>query len=178
MKLLPVVYLLIIVLARLTAAYDPKQLVRGYLVIPNPTAAKMLISQQDPLLGGIKNAKKNRNKMSFLGLGFYIFCALIFLLHAVLFLLEPMGPADYTVDTRLLYLHADTLNEAIILTSAMLELALGGAAYLINSLGIAFRRPAEAGQKLIIVLTLLFSTMFLLLAVSDLADLIRLIRQL
>ena len=59
-------------LARFLTAYDPKQLIKGYLEIPNETAAKILISQSNPRYGRYKNKKEYRNKMSYLGLSLYI----------------------------------------------------------------------------------------------------------
>ena len=78
-------------MARGTTAYDSNQLVKGFLVIRNSTAAKILIDQNDPLVSKSKNKKVNRNKLSLLGLGTYILSAITMLIHGILLLMEPLG---------------------------------------------------------------------------------------
>ena len=175
MKMLPLAYILILFMVRRAAAYDPKQLVQGYLVIPHPTLAEILISQSDPLTGRSKNRKENRNKMSFLGVGLYIFSMLMFLLHVVFFFKKPIGTAEYTIDSRFIFLHASNLNEVIIILSILIVLPITIATYFINSLILVIRKPKVSGRKLAIFLYSAFIFMFLALAVSKLIELLRLI---
>ena len=126
MRSLPLLYLVMLLVARGTTAYDSNQLVKGFLVIRNSTAARILIDQNDPLAGKSKNKKTNRNKLSLLGLGAYILSAVTVLIHGVLLLMEPLGDASYVIDTRLIHLQAGNLNEAIVLVSAFTVLLLMG----------------------------------------------------
>ncbi len=175
MTMIPLIYILILFMARQAAAYDPKQLVQGYIVISNPTIAKVFISQSDPLTSRGKNKEEERNKMSLLGVGLYITCILMLLLHAVLFLIKPIGTAEYTIDTDTIYLYAGNLNEVIIVLSTLIVLPITIASYMINSLAIAIRKPETSGRGLIIGLDSFFSIMFLAFAVSKLIVLLRFI---
>ena len=165
MRSLPLLYLVILLSARGTTAYDPNQLVKGFLVIRNSTAARILIDQNDPLAGKSKNKKTNRNKLSLLGLGAYILSAVTVLIHGVLLLLEPLGDASYVIDTRLIHLQAGNLNEAIVLVSAFTVLLLMGAISFLNMTVLAIRRSKVRGRKLNIGISIFLSLSFLIGAV-------------
>lgn len=166
-------------MARNTTSYDPRQLVKRYLVISNPTAARILIDQSDPQTGRGENTEENKNKMSLLGLSFYILCALTILIQVVLLLMEPMGAFSYTLtlDTGNIRLHADSLNEAIVLVSGLLLLVVTVTAYFINLLFLTIRKPEEPGRKLSIGISLFLLTMFVLFAAAGFLNLFYLIRQ-
>ena len=163
MRSLPLLYLVFLLIARGNAAYDPNQLIQGFLVIRNPIAARILIDQSDPLAG--KNKKTNRNKLSLLGLGAYVLSAITMLVHGILLLTEPLGEASYTIDTRLIHLQAGNLNEAIVLTSGFTLLLLMGAISFLNMTVLAIRRPKVSGRKLNAALGVLLSLLFLIGAV-------------
>ena len=165
MRSLPLLYLVFLLIARGNAAYDPNQLVKGFLVIRNPIAARILIDQSDPLAGKRKNKKTNRNKLSLLGLGAYALSAITMLVHGILLLTEPLGEASYTIDTRLIHLQAGNLNEAIVLTSGFTLLLLMGAISFLNMTVLAIRRPKVSGRKLNAALGVLLSILFLIGAV-------------
>ena len=166
MRSLPLLYLVILLSARGTTAYDPNQLVKGFLVIRNSTAAKILIDQSDPLVGKSKNIKANRNKLSLLGLGAYILSAVTMLIHGILLLMEPLGDASYMIDTRLIHLQAGSLNEAIVLASAFTVLLLIGAISFLNMTVLATRRSKVSARKLIIGISIFLSLLFLIGAVA------------
>lgn len=161
MRSLLLLYLVILLIARGTTAYDPNQLVKGYLIIRNSTAARILIDQNDPLRGKGRNRKENRNKLSFLGLGAYILCAVTVLSAVILLLMEPLGDASYAIDTKLVHLQADNLNEAIVLVSAFAVLLLMGAVSFLNMTVIALRRPRVNGRNLTVGISILLTLLFL-----------------
>ena len=166
MRSLPLLYLAILLISRGTAAYDPNQLIKGFLVIRNSTAAKILIDQSDPLVGKRKNKKTNGNKLSLLGLGAYILSVITMMLHGILLLMEPLGDASYVIDTRLIHLQASNLNEAIVLTSAFTLLLLMGAIGFLNMTVLAIRRPEVKGRKLNVGVSVFLSLLFLIGAVA------------
>ena len=153
-------------MARGTTAYDSNQLVKGFLVIRNSTAAKILIDQNDPLVSKSKNKKVNRNKLSLLGLGTYILSAITMLIHGILLLMEPLGDASYIIDTKLIHLQAGNLNEAIVLVSAFAVLLLMGAISFLNMTILAIRRPKVNGRKLTIGISVFLCLLLLIGAVA------------
>ena len=166
MRSLPLLYLVIILIARGTTAYDPNQLVKGFLVISNPIAARILIDQSDPLAGKSKNKKTNRNKLSLLGLGAYLLSAVTILIHAIILHMKSLGDTTYMIDTRLIHLQAGNLNEAIVLVSAFTLLLLMGAVSFLNMSVLAIQRPKVSGRKLNIGICVFLSLLFLIGAVA------------
>lgn len=177
MQTLPLLYLVMLLMARGATAYDQNQLVKGYLIVRNPTAARILIDQNDPLLGKSKNKKANRNKLSLLGLGTYILCAVTMLIHVILLLVAPLGDASYTIDTRLIHLQAGNLNEAIVLVSTFAVLLLMGAVCCLNMTVLAVRRPRVNGRKLTVGISISLTLLFLIGAVAFGVRLVRFLKQ-
>ena len=149
--MLPVYYIGLLFLARISSAYDPLQLIRGFIVIYRPVLATVLISRSDPLHSrNRKNKKENRNKMSFVGLFVYILVAVTSAAHIVLLCLPSLGDANYSIEAKYLTLYADTVNKAIICSSTMLASCVALTAYFSNQIPLAVRRPDAPCRRLIV----------------------------
>ena len=175
MAKLPILYLIIVFTARNNTAYHPKQLLRKYIEIKNPFIAKVLIRQSDPLLYRGKNRPEYRNRMTLIGLILYIICVLTIILHLVLLKIKTLGPTDHSYDELFLSLHANTINQAIVITSAWIVLVVNVCFMFFNMLTIAVFQKETDGRKLTIGICIMFLVFFLFFIYLQASDLLSLI---
>lgn len=111
--MLPIALIFTIILARICTTYDSRNSRGKYIAIKNKTLAKLLIEKEDFLGKGKYTLKKDRNKMSMIGLIFYL-CNLFVIILALILLLLPQIPcAPFEIDAPKMYLFADTINSKI-----------------------------------------------------------------
>ena len=174
MYMLPFLYFVIIILIRSITSYHPRQLFRHYILILSPAAAFLLIRQLNPLTG-IRIKHEYRNRMSLAGLILYILFFLSVITHIVLLTIEPLGPADITINTRMLYLHAGTQNDAIVILSSMILLGLTALLSFLNMLPAVIQQKKASGRKFTIVLYSFFIILFFVFIVIMSLRLIRIL---
>jgi len=116
--------------ARINSAYHPDLLVKKYIVLKSKKAQLFFISQSNPLEMEIDNRKEYRNKLTVLGLTFYVLwlCLLVF---SILFLIfgpqTEMKPIEFDDGFFI-----STLNQAVVLVLALVFLGFEMAFYFLN----------------------------------------------
>lgn len=109
MDMFPLLLLLLPIMARTNATYHPHLIFKKHITVKNNVLAKILIDQADPV-GRSKNAKANRNKLTYAGIVFYIL-HLILLCFSVVMMLVPDIPCQHFIyDSKAIFLNGNTLN--------------------------------------------------------------------
>ena len=113
MWMFPILILLTVFFARCISTYDITLIFKKHIIIKNSNVAKILIDQSR-VNSRAKLLKANRNKLTVSGLIFYT-AILLFTLTSIilLFFVSPIGSQPYIIDSRFLYLYAETLNQKI-----------------------------------------------------------------
>lgn len=121
--LFPFSLLFVLLGAHINSCYHPHLIFKRYIVIKNPIWAKVLINQYDPVKNRSKNAKGNRNKLSYAGLvGYGLFLFLV-IFSAIMYLVPPIPARGLAIITNTFLTYGNTLN-------ALLPSALTGAVFL------------------------------------------------
>ena len=113
MYMLPILLFFILVFARISTCYDSRVSKCKYITVKNNTLAKILIEKESFFDKGKYTLKKDRNKMSIVGLSFYL-CVIFIVALTLFFCLLPKIPCEpFEFDATKMYLYADTLNQKI-----------------------------------------------------------------
>ena len=113
MYILPIQIIFVLIFARICSCYDSRISKGKYVTIKNNTLAKLLIDNEHFFYKGKRTLKKDRNKLSVVGLIFYL-CVVFIVVLTFIFLLLPQIPCEpFELDSTKIYLYADTLNEKI-----------------------------------------------------------------
>ena len=113
MYMLPILLFFILVFARISTCYDSRISKCKYITVKNNTLAKILIEKESFFDKGKYTLKKDRNKMSIVGLSFYL-CLIFIVVLTLFFCLLPKIPCEpFEFDATKMYLYADTLNQKI-----------------------------------------------------------------
>ena len=110
MYIYPLMLIPLFFLARALSVYHPHLLWKKYMVIRKTAVAKIFISQSDPVNPNAKNTTENRNKMTYLGLVFYILLLLWAGFTVFMQCIAPISCEPFIWDSRILYVMANTLN--------------------------------------------------------------------
>ena len=122
MYMLPIALIFSIVFARICTTYDSRSSRGKYITIKNKTLAKLLIEKEHFLDKGKCTLQKDRNKMSIIGLIFYL-CNLFIIILTLILLLLPKIPCEpFEIDATKMYLFADTINTKIPICFTMMLL--------------------------------------------------------
>lgn len=113
MYMLPIQLLIVLLFARMSSSYDSRISKGKYVIINNKTLAKLLIANEHFLYKGKRTLKKDRNKLSVVGLIFYLCVVFIVVLTFILLLLPQIPCVPFELDSTKMYFYADTLNEKI-----------------------------------------------------------------
>ena len=119
-----------LIFARINSAYHPALLVKKHIVLKSKKAQLFFISQSNPLEMKIDNRKEYQNKLTVLGLTFYILwlCLLVF---SILFLI--WGPRTtiepFEFDDGFF---VSALNQVVVLMLALVFLGFEMAFYFLN----------------------------------------------
>lgn len=119
---LPIALIFTIILARICTTYDSRSSRGRYITVKNKALAKLLIEKELFFDRGKYTLQKDQNKMSVIGLIFYLCNLFIIILTLILLLLPPIPCTPFEIDTTKVYLFADTINVKIPIILTMILL--------------------------------------------------------
>lgn len=141
--MLPIQLLMVFLFARMISCYDSRISKGKYVTINNKTLAKLLIDNEHFFYKGKRTLKKDRNKLSIVGLTFYLGVVFIVVVSFVFFLLPIIPCEPFELDTSKMYFYADTLNEKVPLILSIILMC----AELIYTAVLLFKYRKEIEQK-------------------------------
>lgn len=133
MYMFPLFLIIVFIMARNNSTYHPHLLFKRYVIIKNKTVSKLLIGQSDPVNSRTKNAKTNRNKLTYCGIIFYGLFLLLCGFSVVMTLLPDFPCESFVFDSRYMFLAGDTLNQKLPLAFAFTLLFVETAVHFINT---------------------------------------------
>lgn len=166
MYMFPLFLLIVFIMARANSTYHPHLLFKRYVIIKNKTVSKLLIGQADPVNSRAKNAKANRNKLTYCGILFYGLFLLLCIFSVVMTFLPDLPCESFVFDSRSMFLAGDTLNQKLPFIFAFTLLFAEAAIHFINTSKYAIEKTTA--KKFISVLYYLFSILFTIGAVGGL----------
>ena len=98
MYMFPWLLFLVLLMARSNSTYHPHLLFKRYVIIKNKTVSKLLIGQSDPIRGYARNAKANRNKLTYSGIVFYLLSLLLSCFWVIMALLPDFPCESFVFD--------------------------------------------------------------------------------
>ena len=118
----PVSLLFALFFVRINATYHPHLIFKKYIIVRNQKLARALIGQSDPIMPKTKNAKANRNKLTYAGIAFYGMFAVLAVLCVVFALLPDMPANSHPFPAYARLMPGSTLNVMLpsVLTWALL----------------------------------------------------------
>ena len=111
-----IVFILIgtLLFARDISGYDSRYNIGKYFVLQNKKIAKILLPKSTGFQRGLKRSKADFNKMTYSGAIFYFFNLLVILsIPIFLFLVPEIQVQPFEIDSRYIYIFADTLNQKL-----------------------------------------------------------------
>ena len=133
MYMFPSFLLVVFLMARTNSTYHPHLLFNRYIVIKNKTVSKLLIGQSDLVNYHSKNAKANRNKLTYSGIVFYGLFLLLCCFSVTMALLPDFPCEGFVYDSRYMFLAGNTLNQKLPVVFAFTLLLAEGAFFFINT---------------------------------------------
>ncbi len=133
MYMFPLFLIAVFLLARANSTYHPHLLVKQYVIIKNKTISMLLIGQSDPVKTRVKNAKANRNKITYSGIIFYVLFLLMSCFSVIMDYLPDIPCESFVFDSKNIYLVANTLNQKLPVVFALTLLFVESAFYFINT---------------------------------------------
>lgn len=122
MVMMYVLFLLSVIFIRIFAGYDSRKEKGKYIVIKSRILSTLLLDEM-VMLEKTDRLKKDRNKMSILGLIYYL-AALIVLLLSIIFAFIPAIPCEpWAFESEKFVLFADSVNDKIVTVSITLLFA-------------------------------------------------------
>lgn len=122
MVMMYVLFLLSVIFIRGFAGYDSRKKKGKYIVIKSRILSIFLLDEMD-ILEKKYHLKKDRNKMSIVGLIYYL-AALVVLIISIVFALIPNIPCEpWTFESVKFVLFADSLNDKIVTVAITLLLS-------------------------------------------------------
>jgi hypothetical protein len=106
----PVSLLFALFFVRINATYHPHLIFKKYIIVRNQKLARALIGQSDPVTPKTKNAKANRNKLSYAGIVFYGLFAVLLLMCVVFALLPDIPASNHPFAEKSFFVSGSTLN--------------------------------------------------------------------
>ena len=122
MYMLPIALIFTIIFARISTTYDSRNSKGKYITIKSNALAKVLIEKECFLDKGKYTLQKDRNKMTVIGLIFYLCNLIIVILTFILLLLPKIPCKPLEIEATKMYLFADTLNSKIPIIFTMILL--------------------------------------------------------
>ena len=122
MVMMYVLFLLSVIFIRIFAGYDSRKEKGKYIVIKSRILSTLLLDEM-VMLEKTDRLKKDRNKMSVVGLIYYL-AALIVLLLSIIFAFIPAIPCEpWAFESAKFVLFADSVNDKIVTVAITLLLA-------------------------------------------------------
>ena len=173
MFMLPILLFFILVFARMSTCYDSRISKCKYITVKNNTLAKILIEKESFFDKGKYTPQKDRNKMSIVGLIFYL-CVIFIVALTLFFCLLPKIPCEpFEFDATKMYLYADTLNQKIPIILSIILLCSEFVYFTVS----LFQYKKEIEQKwiriLVCVSTLLMGLVSLIVILEMLFELLK-----
>lgn len=147
--------LLVFLMARANSTYHPHLLFKRYVIIKNEIVSKLLIDQSDPVNSRAKNAKANRNKLTYCGIVFYGLFLVLCCFSFIMTLLPEFPCESFVYESRLIFLYGNTLNEKLPISFSFTLLFAGTAFHFINTSKYAIEKSPT--KKFICVMYYLIS---------------------
>lgn len=122
MVMMYVLFLLSVIFIRIFAGYDSRKEKGKYIVIKSRILSTLLLDEMD-MLEKTDRLKKDRNKMSILGLIYYLAALIILILSIVLALIPNIPCEPWAFESAKFILVADSLNDKIITVAITLLLS-------------------------------------------------------
>lgn len=113
MYMFPLFLIIVFIMARVNSTYHPHLLFKRYVIIKNKTVSALLIGQSDPANGNTKNAKPNRNKLTYSGIIFYGLFLLLCIFSVAMAILPDFPCESFVFDSRYIILAGNTLNQKL-----------------------------------------------------------------
>ncbi len=154
----PLLLLLVFLMARANSTYHPHLLFKRYVIIKNEIVSKLLIDHSDPVNSRAKNAKANRNKLTYCGIVFYGLFLLLCCFSFIMTLL-PEVPCESSA-------YGNTLNEKLPVAFAFALLFAETAFHFINTSKYAVEK--SPAKKFIRVMHYLFAILSSIAVISTL----------
>jgi len=158
MYMFPMFLFIVFIMARTNSTYHPHLLFKRYVIIKNKTVSKLLIGQSDPVNSHAKNAKANRNKLTYWGIIFYSLFLLLVCFSVIMALLPDLPCDSFIFDSRALFLTGNTLNEKLPVIFAFTLLFAETAFHFVNTSKYAIEKTSA--KKFTSVMYYLFSILF------------------
>jgi len=106
----PISLLLALLFARTNASYHPHLVFKKYAIIRDQKLARILIDQSDPVTPKVKNAKANRNKLTYAGMVFYGLFAVLLIICVTFWMLPDIPAINPPFAVRTFLSSGATLN--------------------------------------------------------------------
>jgi hypothetical protein len=149
------ILLLLLLGTRANSTYHPHLLFKRHVIIKNKIVSKLLIDQSDPVNSRAKNAKANRNKLTYCGIIFYGLFLVLCCFSFIMTLLPEFPCESFVYESRLIFLYGNTLNEKLPISFAFTLLFAEVAFHLINTRKYAVEK--SPAKKFICVMHYLFA---------------------
>ncbi len=166
MYMFPLFLLIVFLIARANSTYHPHLLFKRYIIIKNETILKLLIGQSDPVNSRAKNAKANRNKLTYSGIFFYGLFLVLCCFSIIMTLLPDFPCESFVYESRYMFLAGNTLNQKLPFLFALTLLFAEAAFHFINTSKYATEKTTA--KKLTRIMYYSFSTLFSVGAIGSL----------
>jgi len=133
MDMFPLFLLMVFIMARANSTFHPHLLFKRYVIIKNKTVSRLLIGQSDPVNGRTKNAKANRNKLTYSGIIFHSLFLLLVCFSVIMALLPDFPCEGFVYESKSLLLTGNTLNEKLPVILAFVLLFAETAFHFVNT---------------------------------------------
>lgn len=158
MYMFPLLLLLVYIMARANSTYHPHLRFKRYVILRNKTASKLLIGQSDPVNSRTKNAKANRNKLTYSGMFFYGLFLLLCCFSVIMAMLPDFPCESFVYASRYMFLSGNTLNQKLPFVFALTLFLVEATFHFINTSKYAIEKTAA--KKLVRVIYYLFVILF------------------
>ncbi len=158
MYMFPLFLIIVFIMARANSTYHPHLLFKQYVIIKNKTVSTLLIGQSDPVNSRAKNAKANRNKLTYSGIVFYGLFVVLCCFSIIMTLLPDFSCESFVYESRYMFLSGNTLNQKLPFVFALTLLFVEAAFHFINTSKYAVEKTTA--KKLTSILYYLFVTLF------------------
>lgn len=154
MYMFPWLLFLVLIMTRSNSTYHPHLLFKRYVIIKNKAVSKLLIGQSNPIRSYARNAKANRNKLTYAGIVFYLLALLLICFWVIMALLPDFPCESFVFEP----FEGDTLNEKLSITLGFALFFAEYAFLFINTSKYAVE--GAAAKRITGILFCFFSVMF------------------
>ena len=166
MYMFPLFLIIVFIMARTNSTYHPHLLFKRYVIIKNKTVSKLLIGQSDPVNSRAKNAKANRNKLTYSGIVFYGLFLVLCCFSIIMTLLPDFPCESFVYESRYMFLAGNTHNQKLPFLFALTLLFAEVAFHFINTSKYAIEKTTA--KKFTRIMYYSFSTLFSVGAIGSL----------